>query len=518
MLYYYDLLLKIGCYSSVAQCSAVHKGDSMITSSTLMDSQVWTGKIFNGDWITPVGGTYPSIEPATGTILGSVGRANLDDVRLAADRAVDIQKVWARTPFDTRARILRRAAELFEQHASEIQDWIIRETGSIPGKAGFELHVAASECYEAAQLPSQPYGKLLRSEEPRLSMARRIPAGVVGVISPFNVPLILAIRSVAPALALGNTVLLKPDPRTAISGGVAIARIFQEAGLPPGVLHVIPGGADIGEAVVTNPYVRVISFTGSTAAGRIVSERAARHLKRIHLELGGNSALIVMDDADIDLAVSAGVWGSFFHQGQVCMTTGRHLVHERIADKYTEALANAANRLTVGDPARQQVSLGPIIDEHQRSKIHEYVTTSVEAGARLVAGGSYEGLFYRPTVLANVTQSMPAYSNEVFGPVAPVMKFSTIAEAAALASNTEYGLSLGILTRDVMKGLELADRIPSGIVHINDQTINDEAVAPFGGVAASGTGTRLGGSDWNIEAFTETQWVTVRGQIAPHQM
>jgi benzaldehyde dehydrogenase (NAD) len=279
---------------------------------------------------------------------------------------------------------------------------------------------------------------------------------------------------------------------------------------------VLPGGADVGEALVTHPLVRVISFTGSTNAGRAVGALAAHHLKRVHLELGGNSALIILDDVDLDRAVAAGAWGSFFHQGQICMATSRHLVHESLVEPYVERLAQAARQMSVGDPATQEVALGPIIDERQRDKIHEIVTASVEAGARLVTGGHYQSLFYQPTVLAEVTPSMPAYINEIFGPVAPVVPFSTLEEAATLASGTEYGLSLGILTRDVMKGMELAERIPSGIVHINDQTISDEAVVPFGGVGASGTGSRLGGAEWNMEAFTETQWVTVRGQIAPY--
>ena len=490
----------------------------MTATATLLDSQIWSGKIYNGEWITPGDGVYRVIEPATGNQLGEIGRASVDDVRRAASQAAEAQKDWARISFNERARILRRAGALWEQYAAEVQSWIIRETGSIGPKAGFELHVTANECYEAAALATQPYGRLLRSEDSRLSLARRIPAGVVGVIAPFNVPLILSIRSVAPALALGNAVLLKPDPRTSVSGGVTLARIFEEAGVPAGVFHVLPGGAEIGQAVITDPHVRVISFTGSTQAGRIVGELAAKHLKRAHLELGGNSALIILDDVDLDEAVAAGAFGSFFHQGQICMTTGRHLVHESIAEKYIERLAAQAQHMTVGDPAREQVSLGPIIDERQRDKIHGLVTASIDAGAHLATGGSFEGLFYRPTVLANVTPGMPAYDHEIFGPVAPVVRFSTLDEAAALASGTEYGLSLGILSRDVTKALDLAERIPSGLVHINDQTINDEPFAPFGGVGASGTGSRLGGAEWNIEAFTETQWVTVRGQIAPHQL
>ncbi|HLK42076.1 MAG TPA: aldehyde dehydrogenase family protein, partial [Thermoleophilia bacterium] len=269
------------------------------------------------------------------------------------------------------------------------------------------------------------------------------------------------------------------------------------------------------EAVVTDPLVRLISFTGSTAAGRQVGAAAARHLKRVHLELGGNSALIVLPDADLERAASAAAWGSFFHQGQICMTTGRHLVHESIAREYAERLAAKADQLPVGDPATQDVALGPVIDERQRDKIHSLVDASVASGARLAAGGTYHDLFYRPTVLTDVTDASPAYTEEVFGPVAPVRAFATLDEAVALATAGEYGLSVGILTRDVMRGLELAERIPTGLVHINDQTVNDEAVVPFGGVGASGNGTRFGGAA-NIEAFTETRWITVRATEATY--
>jgi benzaldehyde dehydrogenase (NAD) len=300
-----------------------------------------------------------------------------------------------------------------------------------------------------------------------------------------------------------------------VCGGVVLARVFEEAGLPDGLLHVLPGGADAGEALIAEPAVRIISFTGSTAAGRKVGELAARHLKRVHLELGGNSAMIVLDDVDLERAVSAGAWGSFLHQGQICMTTGRHLVADAIYDDYVAGLADKAGHLPVGDPATGQVALGPVIDERQRDKIHSLVTGTVDAGARLAAGGTYDGLFYRPTVLADVAPAMPAYAQEVFGPVAPVVRFSTAEEAAKLAADSEYGLSLGILTTDVMRGLELARKIPTGIVHINEQTVDDEPNAPFGGVLDSGTGTRFGGSA-NLDAFTETRWVTMRGDIAPY--
>jgi benzaldehyde dehydrogenase (NAD) len=477
-----------------------------------LNESAWTGKIYSDGWVAASGGDAPVVEPATGREIGRSGVADRSDLERAAERAAAAQADWASTAFDQRAAILRRAGELINEHAGELHEWIMSETGGTPPKAAFETHVAAGECIAAAELTSRPLGQVLPTPQPQLSIARRLPVGVVGVISPFNFPLILSSRSVAPALALGNAVLLKPDPRTAVTGGILLARVFEEAGLPPGLLHVLPGGADIGQALIEDRHVRLISFTGSTAAGRQVGEAAARNFKRVLLEMGGNNALVVFDDADLELAASAGAYGSFLHQGQICMTTGRHVVHERLKDDYVELLAKKADAMPVGNPLTEQVALGPVIDEGQRDKIHRLVTDSLDAGATLAAGGRFEGLFYRPTVLDNVSRQTPAYTDEIFGPVAPVVSFSSDDEAIALASDTAYGLSLGIITRDVMKGVDLAGRIPAGIVHINDQTVADEPIVPFGGVRTSGNGTRLGG-DANIEAFTETQWLTIRGDV-----
>ncbi|WP_460073093.1 benzaldehyde dehydrogenase [Streptomyces sp. YKOK-I1] len=481
----------------------------------LLEGHTWQSQVFVGTWRKGGAGVIPVVSPSTGERLGEVGAASVADVTEAADLAERAQPDWAALPFEARAAVLRRAGALFEEHAEEIQKWVAAETGAAPATAAFHLHVAVQECYEAAALASAPYGEVLRSAQPRLSLARRVPVGVVGVIAPFNGPLLLALRAIAPALALGNAVLVKPDPRTAVVGGAVLARIFAEAGVPEGVLSVLPGGADIGEAVVTEPRTRVIAFTGSTRAGRIIGELAGRHLKRAHLELGGNSALIVLDDVDVDAATSVGAFGSFLHQGQACMASSRHLVHASIAEEYTSRLAARAEKLHVGDPAAGQVHLGPLIDARQRDAVHGLVEDSVAAGARLVTGGTYDGLFYRPTVLADVPVESPAYQQEIFGPVAPVTTFETVDEAVELARGTDYGLSLGILTPDLGKALAIADRVPSGMVHINDQTINDETVAPFGGVGDSGTGSRHGGTQANLEAFTETQWVTVRSEL-PH--
>ncbi|MFF5447913.1 aldehyde dehydrogenase family protein [Streptomyces sp. NPDC012888] len=469
----------------------------------LLDPALWQ------DGPTLTAGTAPVVEPATGRTLATVTLAGPADVAEAAVRAEAAQREWAGAAYTERAAVLRRAGDLFAVHAAELRDWLVRESGAVPGKAEFELRVAAQECYEAAALASRPAGQVLAGEAPRLSWTRRVPAGVVGVIAPFNAPLILSIRSVAPALALGNSVLLKPDRRTAVCGGLALAAVFAAAGLPAGLLHVLPGGAGTGSAVVSDPRVRVVSFTGATATGRQVAELAGRHLKRAHLELGGNSAYLVLADADVEAAVNQAAWGSFFHQGQICMTAGRHLVHASLYDEYVERLAAKAESLAVGDPYTEQVHLGPVIDRGQLDRIHGLVEASAERGAKLMAGGTHRDLFYRPTVLAGVVDDTPAYAEEVFGPVAPVRSFVTEDEAVALAAAGPYGLSLGILTADTARGLELADRIPTGIVHVNDQTVNDEAVAPFGGVGASGTGARFGG-EANLDAFTELRWTTAR--------
>lgn len=477
-----------------------------------LDPGLWAGRIHSGGWLTGDGGSHDVREPATGLTLGTVGHATPAQVRAAATEAARAQRPWAQATPQTRATVLRRAAELFGEHADEISDWLVRESGGTRLKADREIAAARAECLEAAALPTHPAGEVLATNSDRWSFARRRPVGVVSVIAPFNFPLTLAIRSVAPALGLGNSVLLKPDPRTSVSGGVVLQRVFEEAGLPSGVLHLLPGAGDVGEAVVTAPEVRVISFTGSTAAGRRVGEAAARLLKRAHLELGGNNALVVLPGADIELATSAGAFGSFLHQGQICMATGRHLVHRDVYEAYATRLAERADALRVGDPFRQDVQLGPVIDEGQLAGIDAIVAESVRAGARVRAGGRHEGLLYRPTVLTELDATMPAWTQEIFGPVAPILPFDDVDEVADLVNASEYGLAVGILG-DVGAAMRLADRVDAGKVHINEQTVGDEAYAPMGGVGASGTGSRFGGATANIEAFTETQWVTVKPEI-----
>jgi benzaldehyde dehydrogenase (NAD) len=470
----------------------------------------WDGQLYSGGWRSAEGGTTDVIEKATGERLATVGLAGHADVAAATARAAAAQPAWAATSFEERAAILRRAADLLEQRAADVIDWLVRETGEIRARATHEVRISVGEIREAAALAGQPYGELLPTTEPgRLSIAQRVPLGVVAAITPWNAPVILGVRVIAPALALGNAVVIKPDVQTPITGGLLLASIFEEAGLPEGVLHALPGAAEAGEALVVDPHTRLISFTGSTATGRRVGELAGRHLKKVSLELGGNNALIVLDDADIDGAASSGAWGSFLHQGQLCFSTGRHLVHEAVAEAYVEAITARAHALAVGDPFREDVQLGPIINRRQLDRFDAIVQGTVAAGARLRTGGTHEDLFYRPTVLDGVTASMPAFVEEIFGPVAAVTTFGADEEAVALANQTEYGLAAAIYSKSLARGLEIARAMRTGMVHVNDTTINDQAVAPFGGMGASGNGGRFG-SLANWEEFTQWQWCTAR--------
>jgi benzaldehyde dehydrogenase (NAD) len=360
-------------------------------------------------------------------------------------------------------------------------------------------------------MPWQAYGSLVPTvQQERLSMIRRVPVGVVAAITPWNSPSVLGMRVVAPALALGNAVVLKPDPQTPVCGGAIFAAVFREAGLPDGLLQIVIGDAEAGEALVTDPNVHMVSFTGSTEVGRRVGALAGERLKKVSLELGGNNPLVVLDDADLAAAASAGAYASFQFQGQVCFATGRHIVHRSVADEYVDQLVEKARRLRTGDPYREDVDLGPIVNEKQLLRVDDIVRRSIEGGgARLVEGGTYEGLFYRPTVLADVKLDAPAWTDEIFGPVAPVVTFTSDDEAVELANSSDYGLAAGVYSRSISRGLSVANRIKAGMVHVNDQTINDEATIPFGGMGMSGNGGRFGG-EANLEAFTQWQWVTVR--------
>jgi benzaldehyde dehydrogenase (NAD) len=488
---------------------------STAVGSAIFDASEAHGKLWVGRW-HDASANLPVREPATGETLLEVGQAGGDDVARAAREAAAAQPDWAFRPATERAAVMTRAAELLETHHEEAEAWLVREAGSIRPKAGFEvMQLVLGELKAAAALTDEPLEHEIAGQPGQRSLIRRVPVGVVGVLSPWNFPMILAIRSVAPALALGNAVVLKADPHTPVSGGFFLSSLLHAAGLPAGLLHVLPGGAEPGQAVCEVPEIRMVSFTGSTAVGRLVGEACGRNLKRVALELGGNNAFLVLEDADVEAASSAGAWGSFLHQGQICMTAGRHLVHEKLADAYVEALAARASHLPVGDPNTQEVAIGPLIDPQQVERVDGLVRDAREAGAQVVAGGEANSPYYPPTVLRRVKPDMRAWREEIFGPVAPIITFSSDQEAVALANGTEYGLSTGIYTADLEHGRRLADQIHSGLVHIGDQTVADDPAVPFGGNGASGNGARLGGPA-NLEEFMVWQWRTERAEPATY--
>ncbi|MDT3728197.1 aldehyde dehydrogenase family protein [Streptomyces sp. DSM 41972] len=431
------------------------------------------------------------------------------EVRAAAAEAATAQPGWAARAPGERAAVLRRALALLAAPPPDLTDLFARESGAVRPKAEMELGAAMGELAFAAGLAGQAAAPaaLDSTVEGRTARAERVPLGVVGVITPWNMPLMLALRSVAPALALGNAVLLKPDPHTPVLGGRFVAWLFRRAGLPDGLLHVLPGGAATGTAVVEAPQVAMVSFTGSTEAGRSVARTAGGLLKKVSLELGGNNAFVVLADADADAAASAGAFGSFVHSGQLCIAVGRHLVHRSVAERYTAALAKKAEALTAGDPADPATRIGPLIDERQLAKVRAIVADTVAAGARLVCGGTAEGRVHRPTVLDGVRPGMRAFDEEIFGPVAPVTVFEDVDEAVALADATEYGLAAAVYGGDPETARSVAARLRAGMVHVGDQTVVSEPQLPFGGVGSSGNGGRFGGPA-AVEAFTQWRLTT----------
>ena len=486
---------------------------SVTQLTQLAPADVWRNRIYSGGWKTGGAGTIPVTEKATGAEMGSIGCASAADVSAAAAIATEAQRAWAATPGPQRGDVLREVARLLEVHKEEIAVQIVRETGSIRPKGQLEVKLAIREILEAAALGSQPTGMITTSDvKERHSVARRTPMGVVGVITPWNSPFILAARAIAPALATGNAVLLKPDPQSPVSGGVLYARLFEAAGLPEGLFHVLPGAAETGDALVRDPLVNMISFTGSTRVGQAIGAVAGGLLKRASLELGGKNPYIVLDDVNVEAAASAGAWGSFLHQGQVCMSAGRHLVHERIADAYIESLVRRAKALSVGDPFKGNVHLGPIINERQAENVDRIVAESVSKGAKLLAGGTRDGLFFNPTVLVDVAPGMPAFEEEIFGPVAAVTVFKNDDEAVTLANQNRYGLVAAVACSDLRRARRIADRLHAGIVHINDQTVMHEVFGPMGGLGLSGNGHNYS-TLTNIDQFTEWQWVTSRDEL-----
>ncbi|MGW0995859.1 aldehyde dehydrogenase family protein [Streptomyces sp. NPDC002523] len=465
----------------------------------------------DGEW-RPGTGSWDVIDfnPYDDEKLASITVATVDEVDQAYQAAARAQKQWAATNPYARRTVFEKALRLIEDREQEIADLIIAELGGTRVKAGFELHLAKEFLREAVHLALRPEGRIVPSPiDGKENRVYRLPVGVVGVISPFNFPFLLSIKSVAPALALGNAVVLKPHQNTPIAGGTLVAKIFEEAGLPGGLLNVVVTDiAEIGDAFIEHPVPKVISFTGSDKVGRHVATVCARNFKRSVLELGGNSALVVLDDADIDYAVDAAVFSRFVHQGQVCMAANRVLVDRSVADEFTEKFVAKVRSLKVGDPRDPETVIGPVIDSRQANAISGTVEQALAEGARALVHGATDGNLVEPSVLTDVPAGSPLLEQEVFGPVVFLVPFDGEEEAVRIVNDTPYGLSGAVHTGDVERGVDFAKQIETGMFHVNDGTVHDEPIVPFGGEKHSGLG-RLNG-ETTLEAFTTVKWISVQ--------
>ncbi|GHF76412.1 aldehyde dehydrogenase family protein [Streptomyces thermodiastaticus] len=465
----------------------------------------------DGEW-RPGTGSWDLIDfdPYDGEKLAAITIATADEVDQAYRAAARAQQEWAAGSPYARREVLEKALRLVEEREPEITELIIAELGGTRLKAAFELHLVKEFLREAARLTLSPQGTVLPSPgEGKENRVYRVPVGVVGVISPFNFPFLLSLKSVAPALALGNAVVLKPHPNTPVTGGTLVAKIFEDAGLPAGLLNVVVTDIDeIGDAFLEHPVPKVISFTGSDAVGRHVATVCARHFKRVVLELGGNSALVVLGDADLDHAVDAAVFSRFVHQGQVCMAANRVLVECSVAEEFTEKFVARVRSLKCGDPRDPETVIGPLINSAQAAAVTATVEQALAAGATALVHGSVRDNLVEPTVLTGLPADSPLLRQEVFGPVVFLVPFDGEEEAVRIVNDSPYGLSGAVHTADVERGVAFARRIDTGMFHVNDGTVHDEPHVPFGGEKHSGIG-RLNGES-TVDAFTTLKWISVR--------
>ncbi|MDX8435253.1 MULTISPECIES: aldehyde dehydrogenase [Mesorhizobium] len=477
------------------------------------------GLLIDGDERTAAGkASFDRLDPFTGKLATRAAAASIADANAAIEAAAAAFPAWSRTGPGERRALLSKAAEVMASKVGEFTRLMMEETGATGPWAGFNVMLAANMLREAAAMTTQIAGEIIPSDKPgTLAMAIRQPAGVCLGIAPWNAPVILGTRALAMPLACGNTVVLKASEMCPGTHRL-IGQVLVEAGLPKGVVNVVTNdpkdAAGIVEALVAHPAVKRVNFTGSTKVGRIIAELAGRHLKPALLELGGKAPLLVLDDADIDAAVNAATFGAFMHQGQICMSTERLIVDEKVADEFVAKLAARAAQLPAGDP-RGHVVLGSLISSQAADKMEELVADAVAKGAKLVAGGKRTGTVVDATLLDHVTPSMRVYAEESFGPVKPVIRVKGEDEAVRVANDTEYGLSSAVFSRDIKRAMAVAARIQAGICHINGPTVGDEAQMPFGGVKGSGYG-RFGGKA-SIAEFTDLRWVTIEdpGQHYP---
>ncbi|MCX5398732.1 aldehyde dehydrogenase family protein [Streptomyces sp. NBC_00102] len=465
----------------------------------------------DGEWLTGSGSwDIIDVNPYNGEKLCAITVATVAEVDRAYRAAERAQTAWAATRPHERQAVLVRALAVVDARADEIAEAVVDELGGTLPRARYEIDLGRELLREAIRQAVRPVGGLLPAAvDGKENRVYRRPVGVVSVINAFNFPFVVAMKSVAPALALGNAVVMKPHQNAPVVGGGLVARIFEEAGLPPGLLNVVvTDSAEIGNAFIEHPVPAVISFTGSDRVGRQIAAVAARHFKRCQLELSGNSALVVLEDADIEAAVDAAVFSRFFFQGQVGMAANRILVDRRVEREFTERFVAEVARVTAGDPHDPATRIGPVINAFQADALSGLVAEALEAGATALLRGRTRGNVVEPTVLTGVPEGSPLLTQEVFGPVAVLIPFDGEDEAVRIADDTPYGLSGAVHTADVERGVRFARRVRSGMFHVNGPTVQDEPPAAFGGEKMSGLGRRNG--DAVADAYTTTHWISVQ--------
>lgn len=464
------------------------------------------------------GRSFDRIDPVTGTVAVQAAAAGTADGERAITSAAKAFETWSKTGPNHRRALLMKAADVMDSKVSSFVEAMISETGATGLWAGFNVKLAAGVIREAAAMVTQLGGEIIPSDKPNtLAMGVLKPKGVCLAIAPWNAPVILGTRAVAMAIACGNTVILKSSELCPATHRL-IGDCFMEAGVPAGVLNVISNdpqdAAALVESLISDSRIRHVNFTGSSKVGRVIGRLAGEHLKPALLELGGKSPLVVLDDADIDGAVNAAIFGAFMNQGQICMSTERIIVDQSIADEFVAQLAARASALPAGNP-REKVVLGALVTAEAAEKMDGIIADATSKGAKLISGGKRDGAVMTATILDHVTPDMKIYAEESFGPVKPVIRVKDEAEAIRVANDTEYGLSAAVFSRDVARAMRVADQIQSGICHINGPTVADEPQMPFGGVKASGYG-RFGGKA-AIAEFTDLRWITIEdaGQHYP---
>ncbi|MGB3243889.1 MAG: aldehyde dehydrogenase family protein [Sulfitobacter sp.] len=479
----------------------------------MLDSQsprTLKGMYINGQWVTSPA-TFDKINPSDGSVWAKAPDGGAAEARAAIEAAQAAFPKWSALMFQERAHYMLKVADILQRRQVEYATAMQGEGGGWFGKGMFEIsysievfRAAAAACYGAI-------GEVLPSEHGKVSTATRTPMGVVSVISPWNMPAILTSRGFAFPLAAGNTIVLKPSEDTPYCGGLFFAEVLEEAGVPAGVFNVVTSSrervAEMGDELVENPLVKGISFTGSTPVGRAIAAKAGAHLKKCCVELGGKDSLIVLDDAEMERATQAANFGAFMHQGQICMSVEKILVHESIYHEFLQKLVARAAKLKMGDTADKDNVIGPLINDRQVQRVKAQIEDAVAKGAKVELGGKVSGRFVQPTILTNVNTTMDVWRDETFGPVVVVVPFTTDEEAIALNNDTEYGLSAGIMTRNEHRAMDMAQRLETGMCHVNCSSVNDEPHVPFGGSKSSGLGRH--GGRWSMETFTETRWITM---------